>query len=70
MPVNIEQWHASIGLFQPILGLPAVGGFRDLRVVNYKVIVFLFCYCFPMVTLKSNLDQREHFQSCHVVIGM
>ena len=32
---------ASIGLFQPILGLQAVSGFRDLRVVNYKVIVFL-----------------------------
>ena len=41
MPVNAEQWHASIGSFQPILGLQAVSGFRDLRVVNYKVIVFL-----------------------------
>ena len=32
---------ASIGLFQPILGLQAVSGFRDLRVVNYNAIVFL-----------------------------
>ena len=39
MPVNVEQWCVSIGLFQPIL--QAVSGFRDLRVVNYKVIVFL-----------------------------
>ena len=28
-------------MFQPILGLQAVSGFRYLRVVNYKVIVFL-----------------------------
>ena len=41
MPGNIEKWRSSIGLFQPILGLQAVNGFRDLRVVNYKVIVFL-----------------------------
>ena len=41
MPVNIEQWRASIGLFQPILGLQTVSGFRDLRSVNYKVVVFL-----------------------------
>ena len=41
MPVNIDQWHASIGLFQPILGLQAVSAFRNLRVVIYKVIVFL-----------------------------
>ena len=41
MPVNVKQWCVSIGLFQPILGLQAVSGFRDLRVVNYKVIVFL-----------------------------
>ena len=41
MPVNAEPWHASIGSFQPILGLQAVSGFRDLRVINYKVIVFL-----------------------------
>lgn len=41
MPVNIEQWHASIGLFQPIPGLQTVSGFRDLRFVNYKVVVFL-----------------------------
>ena len=41
MHVNIEQWRASIGLFQPILGLQAVSGFRDLKVVNYKVIVLL-----------------------------
>ena len=41
MPVNIEQWRVSIGLFQSILGLQAVCGFRDLRAVNYKVIVFL-----------------------------
>ena len=27
--------------FQPILGFQAVSGFRDLRVVNFKVIVFL-----------------------------
>ena len=41
MPVNIQLWRSSIGLFQPILGLQTVSGFRDLRVVNYKVIVFL-----------------------------
>ena len=41
MPVNIEQWRASIGLFQPVLGLQTVSGFRDLRFVNYKVVVFL-----------------------------
>ena len=41
MPVNIEQWCTSIGLFQPILGLQTVSGFRDLRFVNYKVVVFL-----------------------------
>ena len=41
MSVNIEPWRASIGLFQPILGLQAVSEFRGLRVVNYKVIVFL-----------------------------
>ena len=70
MPVNIEPWRASIGLFQPILGLQAVSGFRGLRVVNYKVLCFLFCYCFRMVTLKSMQDQRENGQSCHVVIGM
>ena len=40
MPVNIEQWPASIGLIQPILGLQAASGFKDLRLVNYKVIVF------------------------------
>ena len=39
MPVNIKQWRACIGLFRPILGLQAVSGFRDLKVVNYKVIV-------------------------------
>ena len=26
-------------MFRPILGLKAASGFRDLRVVNYKVIV-------------------------------
>ena len=28
-------------MFQPILGLQAVSGFKDLRVINYKVIEFL-----------------------------
>ena len=41
MPVNIEHWQASIGLFQPILGLQAITEFIDFRVVNFKVIVFL-----------------------------
>ena len=41
MPVNTEQWHASIGLFEPILGPQVVSGFRDLRVLSYKVIAFL-----------------------------
>ena len=71
MPVNIEQWCTSIGLFQPILGLQTVSGFRDLRFVNYKVVVFLvFFYGFPMVAFKSALDPRENFQTCHVVIEM
>ena len=36
MHVNIEQWRSSIGLFQSILGLQAVSGYRysDLRVLN------------------------------------
>ena len=70
MPVNTEQWRASIGLFQPILGLQAASGFRDLRVVNYKVIVFLVLLLLSLGDNEVTLDQRENFQSCHIVIVM
>ena len=62
MLVNIEQWCASIGLFQPRLGFQAVSRFRDLTVINYKVIVFL-------VLLLLSHGDIQNFQSSHVVIG-
>ena len=50
MLVNIEKWRASIGLFQPIIGLQGGSGLRDLSVVNYKVISF------PVLLLISHGD--------------
>ena len=68
MPVNIEQWHASIGLLQPILGLQAVSGFRDLRVVNDKVIVLLVLLLFSHGETEVNPGSEKKLSKlpcCH-----
>ena len=67
MPVNIEQWRASIGLFQPMLGLQAVSGFRDLRVVNYKVIVFLVLLLFSLGDNEVNPGSCCHWNVNSIV---
>ena len=65
MPVNIEHWRASIGLFQPILGLQAVSGFRDLKVVNYKVIVFLVLLLLSHGEIEVNPGPKRELSCCH-----
>ena len=63
MPVNIEQWHASIGLFQPILGFQDVSRFRGLRVVNYKVIVFLVLLLLSHGDIEVNPGPKKTFKA-------
>ena len=68
MPVNIEKWHASIGLFQPILCLQAVSGFWDLRVVNYKVILFLVLLLLSQGEIEVNPGPKRKLSKplcCH-----
>ena len=68
MPVNIEQWRASIGLFQPKLGFQAVSRFRDLTVVNYKVIVFLVLLLLSHCDIEVNpVPKRKlsKLRCCH-----
>ena len=68
MPVNVQKRRASIGLFQPILHLKTVSGFRDLRVVNYATVVFFVL----LLLFHGNIevDQRKIFQNYHVFNGI
>ena len=68
MPVNIEQWRASIGLFQPVLGLQAVSRFRDLQFVKCKVIVFLVLLLLSHGDIKVNPGPKRKLSKlscCH-----
>ena len=68
MPVKTEQWRTRIGLFQPVLGLQAVSGFRDLWVANYKVIVFLVLLLLSHGDIEVNPEPKRKLSKlsrCH-----
>ena len=51
-----------------MLGLQAVSGFRDLRVVNYKVIVFLVLLSFSLGDNEVNPGSKRKLSKlsgCH-----
>ena len=68
MPVNTEQWCASIGLFQSKPSLKTSSKFMVWRFANYKVITFLVLLLLSHGDIEVN--QREKSQNFHVVTGM
>ena len=68
MPVNTDQWHVSIGLFQSKPSLKTSCKFRVLRFVSYKVIAFLILLLLSHGDTEVNpgLNRKiSKFPCCH-----
>ena len=68
MPVNTEQWRASIDLFQSKPSLKTCSKFRVLRSVNYKVDAFLVLLLLSHGDIEVNPGPKREiskFSCCH-----
>ena len=68
MPVNTEQWRASIGLFQSKASIKTSSKFRVLRFVNLNVIAFLVLLLLSHGDIEVNLVPKRKiskFSCCH-----
>ena len=70
MPVNTDQWRASIGLFQSKPSLKTSSKFRVLRFVNYNVIAFLILLLLSHCDIEVNPGPKEKISKFHVATGM
>ena len=68
MPVNTEQWCASIGLFLSKPSLKTSSKFMVLRFANYKAITFLVLILLSHSDIEVNLGPNRKiskFSCCH-----
>ena len=68
MPVNTDQWHASIGLFQSKQSLKVSSKFRVVGFVNYKVLTFLILLLLSHGDIEVNPGPKRKiskFLCCH-----
>ena len=65
MPINTDQWHASIGLFQSKQSLKTSSKFGVLRLVNYKVIAFLILLLLSHGDIELNPGSMRKISCCH-----
>ena len=59
MPVNTEQWRASIGLFQSKASIKTSSKFRVLGFVNLNVIAFLVLLLLSHGDIEVNLVPKR-----------